>query len=338
MFANTQSNLSLLLGQQFLNNLNSNNQPIPSQITPPVSETSKGNSIDMFSLNPFLMNTNLNMTPDVNLLYQMLQLQMLANPQNLLKGDVSQGTLTIDEKGKSISPLPLTPLPSIGKGKKRPSNENNIGPKEKKSRQIRKIIAADTETNSPVSGMYIKDASELSAEDLQKAADIDETAAYVEISEESRREIAKIHENDTIGDSVCALCKVKFEDVFKLAMHKCPRIMHEEYRCECNKVFSCPANLASHRRWHKPKSTDSSPSPQISVQTCEECNETFDSKRALKKHTCSRSRSLSNTSVSSILNNTNSSSSNPNQTLNFDILNSNVSDGINLLASCLGLA
>ncbi|KHN82994.1 Insulinoma-associated protein 2 [Toxocara canis] len=153
-----------------------------------------------------------------------------------------------------------------------------------------KRIADDKETSSPVSGMFIKEASSVPpANELQAAADMDETAAFVNVSEESRRNIAQIE--NVIGDCVCALCKVKYEDVFRLAQHRCPRIMHEEYRCpECEKVFSCPANLASHRRWHKPKDA-------VEIFECATCSMPFDSKKSLRVHAaqcCSRTpRSLS---------------------------------------------
>uniref|UniRef100_A0A1I8BES0 C2H2-type domain-containing protein n=1 Tax=Meloidogyne hapla TaxID=6305 RepID=A0A1I8BES0_MELHA len=78
-------------------------------------------------------------------------------------------------------------------------------------------------------------------EDLRKTAkaaelQLDDSAAFVNVSEGARKAIALIP--DVIGDSRCALCKIKFEDVFRLAMHKCPRIQHEEYKCkECEKVI-----------------------------------------------------------------------------------------------------
>ncbi len=57
---------------------------------------------------------------------------------------------------------------------------------------------------------------------------------------------------------LCQLCKKVFEAAFSLAQHKCSGIKHIEHRCpECDKVFSCPANLASHRRWHRPRSPGS---------------------------------------------------------------------------------
>ncbi|VDP48453.1 unnamed protein product [Schistosoma margrebowiei] len=67
------------------------------------------------------------------------------------------------------------------------------------------------------------------------------------------KRLAKLPNN--LGPYICRLCNQYFENALKLANHRCPLILHTDYRCpECDKVFNCPANLASHRRWHKPKS------------------------------------------------------------------------------------
>ncbi|EGT34580.1 hypothetical protein CAEBREN_32427 [Caenorhabditis brenneri] len=173
-----------------------------------------------------------------------------------------------------------------------PSRKRQLVPEPKKTK-IRKLNE-DTVTNSPVSGMFIKEEAEVkSVEELQKEADmLDETAAYVEVTEESRQKIDEIP--NVIGDCICRLCKVKYEDVFKLAQHKCPRIAHEEYKCpDCDKVFSCPANLASHRRWHKPRNElgASPPAQSSTVVSCSTCFSSFPTKKMLKLHssTCQRS-------------------------------------------------
>ncbi len=70
-------------------------------------------------------------------------------------------------------------------------------------------------------------------------------------------------------------------------------IVHVEYRCpECDKVFNCPANLASHRRWHKPRPLMSSGSSNAKTaedannvgEACDICGKMFKKPGALRKH------------------------------------------------------
>lgn len=86
-------------------------------------------------------------------------------------------------------------------------------------------------------------------DDDYDGGDIDPEYNVVEATDEARRRLESIP--NVLGPYRCRLCGVRYTDAFALARHRCRCIVHVRYRCpECDKVFQCPANLASHRRWH----------------------------------------------------------------------------------------
>lgn len=149
-------------------------------------------------------------------------------------------------------------------------------PKKKHARRLK----FDEDTSSPVSGTVI-----LGPDEAVVTGDIDPAFNIVEVTEEARAELAKIE--NRLGPYQCKLCRQLHEDAFQLAQHRCSRIAHVEYRCpECDKRFSCPANLASHRRWHKPRPANgeqSSSAATIEIP-CTRCDAKFTRQAALRKH------------------------------------------------------
>ncbi|CAH8454303.1 unnamed protein product [Schistosoma turkestanicum] len=109
--------------------------------------------------------------------------------------------------------------------------------------------ALTTSTNTTTTSSSNSSSPSLSVDSMDITTNI---SKYLTVQKILKR-LAKLPNN--LGPYICRLCNQHFENALKLANHRCPLILHTDYRCpECDKVFSCPANLASHRRWHKPKS------------------------------------------------------------------------------------
>ncbi|XP_070578079.1 insulinoma-associated protein 1a-like [Ptychodera flava] len=155
------------------------------------------------------------------------------------------------EKFTAISPstppvaVSILPSPPPTPGKRPVNDHGDRKPKTKKLKAARKLNF-DDDNRSPVHGTIIK-ADPIG--DMHGSTGKNENNIA---TPEAKAEMNKIV--NKLGEYVCQLCKERYTDPFSLAQHKCSRIVHVEYRCpECDKVFNCPANLASHRRWHKPR-------------------------------------------------------------------------------------
>lgn len=201
-----------------------------------------------------------------------------------------------DEKEPIISDIVILPIKKEVTPKKPiktviAPRTNKVHPihhtKDRKHKAVRKL-KFDENKSSPVSGTIIRSLDDIEDDGVvMESGDIDPQYNIVEVTEEAKSEIAAIP--NIIGSYACKLCRNEYEDAFGLARHKCSCIVLLEYRCpECGKRFNCPANLASHRRWHKPKD-DSAPKKKENQENdqqfpCVECGKFFKRQAYLRKH------------------------------------------------------
>lgn len=191
-----------------------------------------------------------------------------------------------------------------------PVTANNVK-EHKRVKAVRKL-KFDEKKSSPVSGTIIRALDEIDSNIPMESGDIDPQFNIVEVTEEAKAEIAAIP--NVIGAYLCKLCQIEFDDAFCLARHRCSCIVLLEYRCpECGKRFNCPANLASHRRWHKPKdevmkkANDSNGSgdgggDENAVQyPCNLCGKFFKRQAYLRKHLVTHNKPNSKTNKRTIL-------------------------------------
>lgn len=219
----------------------------------------------------------------------------------------SSSSLNLIEIKREITPKKQstnrTTAPPRTTGKNQRSFAVSDSPKSVKHKAVRKL-KFDEKKSSPVSGTIIRTLEDI--EDgvdgggvIMESGDIDPEFNVVEVTEEAKAEIAAIP--NVIGGYACKLCRNEFEDAFGLARHRCSCIVLLEYRCpECGKRFNCPANLASHRRWHKPKESVVA-AAAVAVKKvenaendqqfpCAECGKHFKRAAYLRKHMMTHSK------------------------------------------------
>ena len=106
-------------------------------------------------------------------------------------------------------------------------NDNQYKKKKTSSTTTTASGSSGSINESPIAGTRITDWDEYEKW-KEVRGDIEPTMNYVEITPEAIEEIRKI--KNIIGDYICQLCKIKYENAFALAMHKCPRVVHIEFR------------------------------------------------------------------------------------------------------------